>query len=63
MLVYVLNDSLEGVQLLKAARLQVESEQNEARITEEQHDERWRDGKSIFDLVLRQFVCFRFRRQ
>ena len=63
MLGYVQNDGLESVKLFEAARLQVESEQNEARIVEKQHDERRRDGESVYDRVLRPLVCFRFWRQ
>ena len=51
-----------SVKLFKAARLRIQIEQNEARIGEDQHDERRRDGERISYEVFRQLVCFRFWR-
>ena len=59
----MLGESIDGVELLKAARLQVESEQNETQVAEEQHDERWREGESSYDIFDRQLVYIRFWRE
>ena len=56
----MLGESIDGVKLLKAACLHVESEQNETRVVKEQHDERWREGERTIDPEPRQLVCFRF---
>ena len=59
----MLGESIDGVELLKAAYLHVESEQNETRVVEEQHDERWREGERTIDPEPRQLVCCRFWRE
>ena len=53
----------ESVELLEATRLHVESEENEWRVGEVQHDERWREGERLIDLEPRQLVCTRFWRE
>ena len=63
MLAYMLSDSFECVKLFEAARLHVESVQNETRIVENHHNERRRESESVYDRIFGPLVCSRFWRE